>query len=382
MTHRMHGKCACPPRPGLRFLAVAALVAAVGCRGDSVATDYGSTRLGAGRASLNGVDVFADLLQQNDCDTTFRWRLSPRTGENADVIVWFPSGLEPPSPEVVEWFDNWLAEDVERLLVYVGRDYDAAPSYWEMCERKLPADRGRYGVRKVKARDDWDRIARQADLAGADPALGDWFAWEQGEEHHPGIIWGPWAEGVSSREVELFLRSAPVPPPDARVLLDSESGVIAFEIPLRGWSDPQIVAIANGAFLLNYPLINPVHRQLAGKVIDRIGPGRRVAVLLSEPGGPPVLEEDPKVTAQTGWELFAIQPIGWVLLHAAAVGIAYAFSRSAAFGRPRRERPERLHDFGRHLDAAGELVAACDDPTAIASAIEAGREALADSRWR
>ena len=88
------------------------------------------------------------------------------------------------------------------------------------------------------------------------------------------------------------------------------------------------------------------------------------------------------MTAQTGWELFSVQPIGWILAHAAAVGVAFAFSRSAAFGRPRGETPERLHDFGRHLDAAAELIAECNDREAIAVAVDAGRQALAEGHAR
>ena len=274
-----------PMRSVVQRLLPAVLAAMVGCRGDDVATDYGSTRQGAGRASLNGVDVFTDLLRQNDCETTYRWRLSPRTGRFADVIVWVPDALESPSPRVVEWFEEWLAEDAGRMLVYVGRDYDAAPAYWAMCSTAISKDAGRYNERRRAAEQRWDALRASANVDAADPEDGDWFAWNTGDRRQPAILWGPWSEAIDPQRADLTLGSTPAPPRAARILLDSDVGPIAFETPLSGWSEPQILVVANGGFLLNYPLVNRERRKLAEQVVQHIGPGRRVAILMSETGG-------------------------------------------------------------------------------------------------
>ncbi len=45
----------------------------------------------------------------------------------ADCIVWFPDDFQPPSKKVRHWLEQWLSEAAGRTLIYVGRDFDAAP---------------------------------------------------------------------------------------------------------------------------------------------------------------------------------------------------------------------------------------------------------------
>ena len=66
--------------------------------------------------------------------------LSPRLETRADCIVWFPDDFEPPSDEVRHWLENWLFDRPGRTLIYVGRDFDAAPWYWEKVEAGAPAE--------------------------------------------------------------------------------------------------------------------------------------------------------------------------------------------------------------------------------------------------
>ena len=61
--------------------------------------------------------------------------------ESVDTIVWFPDDYAAPSPEVCQWFDDWLAERPGRTFVYVGRTFDAAPAYWRAMAPLVPADK-------------------------------------------------------------------------------------------------------------------------------------------------------------------------------------------------------------------------------------------------
>ena len=50
----------------------------------------------------------------------------------------------------------------------------------------------------------------------------------------------------------------------ATVLLESEGDLLAGIVHRQGWMGSQVIVVANGCFLLNLPLVNHQHRQLAG----------------------------------------------------------------------------------------------------------------------
>ena len=89
-------------------------------------------------------------------------------------IAWSgsPDDFQPPSPDVAVWFESWLATRPHRTLIYVGRDFDAAPWYWRKMEAEAsPIRRRRHAnfamPRKMHSRRYGDRHARRRSAAGS-----------------------------------------------------------------------------------------------------------------------------------------------------------------------------------------------------------------------
>jgi hypothetical protein len=292
-------------------------VSSAGCA-RKLDTDYGQ-RKGTATYSVNGTAVLADMFEAAGHDVySWRW-LSPRVQDRADCIVWFPNDFEPPSEEVREWLDDWLLggsddlfsdlleEQPGRTLIYVCRDFDAAAWYWEKVKPDAPPEQ----VKQVEkaaaaAQNDFD-VARQAIPAEQDC---QWFT-VQGKSKPRQVrsLQGPWAEGIDAAEVEIELNGRIKAADTAEVLLKSDGDVLVTRQEHNG---SQLIVVANGSFLLNLPLVNQEHRKLAGRLIDQIGPPRQTVVFLeSDPGGPPIRDEDPSAQVPTGMEIFlAGRPAG------------------------------------------------------------------------
>ncbi len=332
-----------------------------GCSGCNRGIDsrYGR-RSGAGAtSSVNGTAVLAEMFERYGHRVHTHLSLSPRIRARADCIVWFPNDFRPPSSETCDWIDNWLAESPGRTLIYVGRDFDAASFYWRKIRPQAPPEQKKEVIRRLQEAESEFQSAR-ATLTGVEQC--ELFALDgrlaprqvrtlQGDPY--------WLEGVDPSGVEIELNGRLTPPGWAEVLLESDEDVLV-SLEYRG--DGQVIVVANGSFLLNLPLVNREHRKLAGKLIGELGPpGQTVVFLESGPGGPRVLEEDPGVKVPTGMEIFHTWPASWILIHASLLGILFCFWRFPIFGRPRDPQPESQKDFGRHIEALGELLEQSQD---------------------
>ncbi len=183
---------------------------------------------------------------------------------------------------------------------------------------------------------------------------------------------------------------------DMKELLVSEQGLILGRLDI---GRSQLLAVANGSFLLNAMLVNHEHRKLAGKLIDAVGPGGLDVVFLesgqikidesaidpdiapmpfSTSGGsysrndardrdvegtqapgerePPIRRADPSPQTPNGLELLLVWPTNWILLHFALIGILFCFWKLPIFGLPRPEETAGAADFGRHIDAVAALL--------------------------
>ena len=119
---------------GQAALWAAALLLLGGCQ-RPLNTEYGQTS-GFGQSSVNGTRVLADMFTDRGHRVESWYRLSPKLME-ADVIVWFPNDFEAPSTEVREWLEEWLFDASGKTLIYVGRDFDAAPGYWQQLTSRV-----------------------------------------------------------------------------------------------------------------------------------------------------------------------------------------------------------------------------------------------------
>ncbi len=331
------------------------LMVLAGCT-EQLPTEYGR-RVGAeGGSSVNGTAVLADVFATAG-HRVFSWpALSPRLEERADCIVWFPDDFQPPSEEVRQWLEGWVWARSGRTLIYVGRDFDAAVWYWNRVAEGLEGEL-------------LERVVRQKRIAEADYRMGrtvlprqadcEWFQLDgryrprevRTLEGEPGWLDGVAPEGL---EIELNSRFEYATEWLTEVVLGSEGDALVSRRELGG---SRVLVVTNGSFLLNLPLVNHEHRKLAGKLIAEIGPaGQSVVFLESGPGGPPIHGEEPPVGAPTGLEIFTVWPTNWILLHLAAVGILFCFSRLPIFGRPRELPPPPSSDFALHVDAVARLL--------------------------
>jgi hypothetical protein len=341
-----------------------------------VETNYGSRRGPGPTESVNGTSVLGDMFQRAG-HKVFSWHyLSPRLKERADCIVWIPDDYKPPGVKERQWLEGWLQAKPGRTLIYVGRDVDAGPVYWNKVLPGAPAAQAPLissEIAKETSRVSGDRAAlpKNEDCG--------WFTLDstvksrqvaklQGEPQ--------WLDGIDPAKTDITLESRLTPPDDADVLLESDEDVL---VSSSSVGQGQLIVVANGSFLLNEPLVNHEHRKLAGKLIDEIGtPPQKVVFLESGAGGPPIRDKDPTLGSPTGLEIFNIWPTNWILLHLAAVGVIFCFVRWPIFGRPRRLKRVAESDFGRHIAAEAELLKHSGDRTYATARLLHYRQAVGE----
>lgn len=321
--------------------------------------------------SVNGTGVFAEMCRKHGHKVSVVTRLSPSVRRKAQVIVWFPNDFEPPTAEQRKFFETWLEQTPDARLVYVGRDYNAAPDYWRDAQAiAAPQDLPRIARERAMADAEW--IAHRAQISKS--TYGYWFASRNGQKRQSqGDFSGPWASSFDPQGTHLTLESQlaiPIPADLTGVtdvdsdlhyesLLSNGADQWAFAVEKDHWPDSKIIVISNGSFLLNYPLVNPEHRKLAENLIDTTTsyPGQHVVFLQSDKGGPPVLDKDEDPEGSQMITFFKIWPLNIIAFHLILVGMFYCVSRSIMFGRPRDPPMENPADFGRHVTALGELMA-------------------------
>src|SRR5690606_26984868 len=178
--------------------------------------------------------------------------------------------------EVIEWFDNWLCDEPGRVLIYVGRDYDAAPDYWKtVIQRGTVSDPVEAEVRRAETA---SRVAfeRQALPKGEETC--EWFTIDPlATPRDVRTLQGlpDWTDDIDPAKLGIRLNSQLKPDPAADVWLSSEGDTL---IASQEQCDSQIITIANGSFLLNMPLVNHEHRRLANRLIGSIGTAEKRVV--------------------------------------------------------------------------------------------------------
>ena len=366
------------PRALVALLTLAAVMC-VGCGRDDLNTSYGRHRFPGQSGSVNGTDVLAAMFEEAGHAVHFRRTLVTDDMVDADVIVWFPNDFSPPREEVTQWFDDWLAEYPLRTVVIVGRDFDAAPQYFDYLRQQREKTGGQAGSKgrgsgsgrlpdlapeKEEAKDDRDKEDKgdqedkTEDESAADQSEENqpthWFHYEEASRKQIKEIAGTWAEGIDADKARIELNSKLVPDRGVTRLLTSGDDLLIGQLTDSYWDEGQVLLVANGSFLLNLPLVNKENRKLAGKLIEAAGEPVEVVFLESGPGGPPI---DPPYTDNSLWTLFRGWPLGAILLQLAAVGVIFCFSRWPVFGRPRRPAAEPTADFAKHVAAVGRLLA-------------------------
>ena len=338
---------------------VSLLVFLSGCTSEEVETEYGKISTSSSAESVNGATVFSRMFEHYGARVTSARRLNPAL-ERADCIVWIPDDFEVPDVEVVDWFEEWLENEPGRTLIYVGRDFDAAVQYWEQVlnDYDTRETRTEASNRLAASRIAHD-LRRRWELDTLDS---DWYSIARGDVYEPRELSGKagWVENLDVDRTALRLGNSPVFDDDFEPLLETEKGPFVARSPRYGGAS-QLVVVANGSFLLNYPLANHEHRKLAARLIETAGPGERVVFVESGPFGLSIADEDHP--SRSHWDIVTRFPFNWMLAQFTAMGIVFCFCRWPIFGRPRKVRGESLTDFGRHITALGALLRDKGDAT-------------------
>lgn len=331
-------------------------------RQETVNNVYGQ-RQGEGADSVSGTSVLAEMIRRRGSRVTVVHRLSPRLNR-FDVIFWFPDDFQPPTNAQREWLEDWLSEGYSpRTVVYVGRDFDAAVRYWDDVAPAAPAGQ----KDEIKRR--WAKVKSEYDsqrLQMPEERHTGWFVQRRDQPRvQVQTLSGPWAEGIDAKKTSLTLAgrlekpeektdaySEPVPE-TVETLLASDKDDLALRLSSPRFGSGQVIVLANGSFVLNYPLVNHEHRKLAARLLDDSTPdGSEVAFLESRSGGPPIntADEENETIAQMPY------PLNAVLYHAAVLLVVACLAFSPIFGRPLELPRESLSDFGKHIRALGKLL--------------------------
>ncbi|MEO6809997.1 MAG: hypothetical protein ABI353_12865 [Isosphaeraceae bacterium] len=342
-----------------------------GC-GEGIDATYGRAR----DQSVNGTGALAHLFRARGDEVRVTVRLNDEVAAWSDTIVRFApySGLI--DRREAEWYDDWLAEDPDRRLIFVVRDYDAESEYWSAMLARLPktADKElrERAERRRDATKDW--ADRSVDIARNPVFSGEWFELTKGAAS-PKLckrLKGPWASGLNPKTSTLTRHRAIKPDPKSRILLTGDGEALVVEQPNYDADVPQILIVANGSFLLNLPLVNRARRPLAGKVVDWSGSAtRQVAFVESRSPTDPAGERSPSV-----FSLLWIEPFGWIAAHLGAFGLLTALVAAARLGRARPEPPAGADRPAAHAEALGDLLARSRDADAARTHLDAYR------RWR
>ena len=233
------------------------------------------------------------------------------------------------------------------------RDYDAQEEYWTLVLDQLGGspdeERRKQAEAKRNRARDW--VSR---LPGKEEKPADaesWFAVCRAVDppRRCKKLAGPWTKDVAAESAALTVHE-PLKAGQDEVLLTGDGDVLAMEWEVDRGS--RVLAIANGSFLLNLPLVNPARRPLAERVVEWIGEQpRRVAfvegpLLLGESADPPTLID----------LILRIKTFRWVALHLGLFGLLACLARAPRLGRPSPEAPSDADRPAAHAEAVGGLL--------------------------
>jgi len=362
-------------------LAVILIVAGVvlaGRRDEPLPTVYGRRRGSEAGRSVNGTAVLADLFRRHGHQITTVTRLSPRL-DKFDTIVWVPDDFAPPDEAHRDRLEQWLKDGYGRTVIYVGRDYNAAIDYWNRMAPTAPPETASEALhRQAEARAAWE--AERSQMPEFEYAR--WFtAVRDKKPRKCDSLAGPMADGIDAAKTDIHLEGRlripekadlgksdkPALCKDYESLLSSGDDTLVFRVTNQtddehSWNDGQIIVVANGSFVLNYPLVNHEHRKLADKLIAECGDDeQKVAFVESDAKGHEISDKERTGRLPSPFELLKVWPLNAILLHVAVLGMIVCLSRSMIFGRPRDLPGDSPSDFGKHVAALGKLLAATKD---------------------
>ena len=344
----------------------------VGCQPPEVDTTYGRSR----GSSVNGTGAFAEALRLEGHEVRAAVAATDSLAKWADVIVRLPLHPGPPDKDEGRWLLEWLTKKAGRKVVYVARDSDAEPEFWDALLAAEPKD---------AKPDRLDRIKREADQARgwrsklppkpketADPSEWFGFAPKPGQPSTCKALSGKWAEGVDAKAAAVAKHETLRLEMGETVLLEGDGAALVASWTMA--NDNEVLALANASFLLNAALLNRARRPLAMRVVDWIGPAEGSKHVAFVEGASP-MAEDAGERRSAFWFLKA-PPFDWIFLHLLGFLLLLALAYAVRLGRPSAEPPGGVGRPSAHPEALGALLARTGQAEAAQGLLEAYR------RWR
>ena len=343
--------------------------------------------------SVNGLSVFANLLRERGHTVSRKRRLTKRV-DKFDTIVWAPDNERFPPENVAAWIEQWMGKSTSKVLIYVGRSYDATLPYYQ----------GKFDNATIENRDQWQReLAEQVMQkrrydydydwrfpTGTDPPDAFWFErYDKEPKVDASKIGGPWASDIDSTAIDLDCDQLLKPLEDYNIeeatpvldietddgeadyyeysyqddefredeikvkhLLTVDGKPFAFELSTDENPGRKVIIISNGSFLLNFPLMQPENQKLASKVADEaIGD---VVFLESDYRWPRVggQANDPALR----WTWIGQAPMNYIVPHFLFWGVLYCFAFYPNFGRPKRVQFHPPKAFRSHVQAVAAIL--------------------------
>jgi hypothetical protein len=336
----------------------------VGCgSAPELNTEYGRREAGWKPASINGTGLLARMYRDAGCSVSSWTRLSRKLAR-CDTIVWFPRAGEVPTLDQLNFFEDWLSASEYRTLVFVGPGHDSAVEYWRLVAGQLSGPQAVEAQRRLNAarltRHDerWPKLASSTctwfELAGL------------GERYLGKELSGPWVEQglVGQPHLERSTKLAwhaddSVESDRYEVLLSVDQAPFVWRYQPSHWGGSQLIVVNNGSFLLNYPLTQTAHQQLARQLVEHTQYGGRVIFLETAEGGPAIVESQD--LPLSGLVALADWPLGPVLVQWLMVGVIFSLAAFPIWGRARTPSEPHPSDFGEHISALAELLSRTGD---------------------
>jgi hypothetical protein len=303
--------------------------------------------------SLNGTAAFATLLRHRGHEVRAAVQLTDELAQWAEGIVRFAPYPGPPESEEAAWYRSWLAEDPERWLIYVVRDFDTLAEYWKdvrdsLSESAAPGRRSEAEEKRSDASDWAGRLPKKPEKTG-NPT--DWFTVENSLVA-PKVcakLEGLWAEGIDAAGAALPLHEA-IQSDRRCIMLSCDGKALVLDKSVIGRG--KILIVANGSFLLNEALVKSARRPLAERVADWPETGAQQIAFVEGWSPTRDLEGNPSL-----WALLGRLPVlRWVAIQMAVAGVLASLARAPRLGRPRPDPVSGADRPAAHAEALGALL--------------------------
>ncbi len=315
---------------------------------------------------------------------------------NARPVMMVRSELLPitdfSSSELLKEFSNELADqadaDVELLVESYARDVDSSTnSFWgdDYNEEEYEYDYEVYDKTQTEAyynsTEDLEQSADrknnpETDAEFEDIPSVDELSWERFEEINTeeeaksygqrfGSSSATDTATSKSRDRNVLAKVASAGTDSIRVvplLSDDDDKALVFEVYNdENWEGSKVIVIANASLCCNYSLTDPASRLALQEIIERISPKGRVAFMNSS--NPTLLQSHDNSNDSFGFQLLTVYPLNFIFIHLLFAGIVTLIALWPIFGRAQPLAAQNDRDFGRHVQALGQLLRRTSDRT-------------------